>query len=82
MGQIADALRNNLRSWRNRMPAACGSSIRSCAHCRTAKASSQPTLGQRPDVQALLGSGSFQRQTVATLKRLCKRTASKAFQTA
>ena len=72
MGQIAETLRNNLRSLAESDARSLRELDQELSALRTTHAASQPELPKRPDVKALLGSGSFQQQTVATLKRLCK----------
>ena len=71
MGKIAEALRANLQ-------AVASSDARSLRELdqelrkATAPAASTPRLSGSERLTALLGTGSFQQQTVATLKRLCK----------
>ena len=79
MGQIADALRSNLQNLAQSDARSLRDLDQELRALRTTKASSQPTLGQRPDVQALLSGGTFQQHTVATLKRLCKTNGIKGF---
>ena len=81
MGQIADALRNNLRS----LAESDARSLRELdqelklSALHTTQSPSQPALPKRPDIKALLGGGTFQQQTVATLKRLCRENGIKGF---
>lgn len=71
MGKIAEALRANLQ-------AVASSDARSLRELdqelrkATAPAASPPQLSRSKRLTALLGTGSFQQQTVASLKRLCK----------
>ena len=71
MGKIAEALRANLK-------AVAASDVRSLREvdqelrASTAPAASTHKLTGRERLAALLGRGSFQQQTVPTLKRLCK----------
>ena len=71
MGKIAEALRANLQ-------AIAQSDARSLRELdqelrnATAPATATPQLTGRERMAALLGRGSFQQQTVPTLKRLCK----------
>lgn len=71
MGKIAEALRANLQ-------AVASSDARSLRELdqelrkATAPAASPPQLSRSERLTALLGTGSFQQQTVASLKRLCK----------
>lgn len=72
MGQLADALRANLKA----VAASDARALREIDQelkAATAQISSpaQPLSGQI-DSKALLGSGSFKQQTVATLKKLCR----------
>ena len=71
MGKIADALRANLRA----VAASDSRSLRDLdRELRTVSApgASAPPLKGRDRMAALLGKGSFQQQTVITLKRLCR----------
>ena len=71
MGKIAEALRSNLR-------AVAESDARNLRDIdqelrkATAPAASTHQLTGRERLAALLGQGSFQQQTVTTLRRLCK----------
>tara|TARA_B100000959_G_scaffold153238_1_gene160724 strand:- start:22 stop:387 length:366 start_codon:yes stop_codon:yes gene_type:complete len=70
MGQIADALRSNLRE-------IAQSDARSLRQIDEALKDARDAVGIHAitptrDVKALLGKGSFQQQTVATLKGLCR----------
>ena len=70
MGKIAEALRANLKA----VAASDARSLRELdQELFNAKAAVHSTpLQGREQLKALLGQGSFQQQTVATLKRLCK----------
>ena len=79
MGQIAEALRSNLRSLAESDARNLRELDQELSALRTNQPPSQPALSKRPDVKALLGGGTFQQQTVATLKRLCKVNGIKGF---
>lgn len=71
MGRIADALRDNLRT----IAQSDARSLRALDQelkAATAAASPPPALSGRDGVQALIGKGSFQQQSVATLRGLCR----------
>ena len=71
MGKIAEALRANLRS----LAESDARSLRELdqeLRNATAPATAPPQLTGRERMAALLGHGSFQQQSVATLKRLCR----------
>ena len=71
MGKIAEALRANLKA----VAASDARSLRELdqeLRASTAPAASTHKLTGRERLAALLGRGSFQQQTVPTLKRLCK----------
>ena len=71
MGKIAEALRANLKA----VAASDARSLREMdqeLRNATEPATAAPQLTARERMAALLGKGSFQQQTVATLKRLCK----------
>ena len=71
MGKIAEALRANLKA----VAASDARSLRELdqeLRNATEPATAAPQLTGRKRMAALLGKGSFQQQTVATLKRLCK----------
>ena len=78
MGKIAEALRANLQ-------AIAQSDARSLRELdqelrnATEPATAAPQLTAPERMAALLGKGSFQQQTVATLKRLCKEHAIKGY---
>ena len=71
MGKIAEALRANLQT----IAQSDARSLRELdQELFNAKAAvrSTPQMQGREQLKTLLGQGSFQQQTVATLKRLCK----------
>ncbi len=71
MGKIAEVLRANLQT----IAQSDARSLRELdQELFNAKAAAQntPQLQGREHLKALLGMGSFQQQTVATLKRICK----------
>ena len=71
MGKIAEALRANLQT----IAQSDARSLRELdQELFNAKAAmrSTPQLQGRQQLKALLGKGSFQQQTVTTLRRLCK----------
>ena len=71
MGKIAEALRANLQT----IAQSDARSLRELdQELFNAKAAAQntPQLQGREQLKALLGKGSFQQQTVATIKRICK----------
>ena len=71
MGKIAEALRANLKA----VAASDARSLRELdqeLRAATTPAASTPQLTGRERMAALLGHGSFQQQTVTTLKRLCR----------
>ena len=72
MGKIAEALRGNLRLLAESDARSLRELDQELNALRTTQSPSQLALPKRPDVKALLGGGTFQQQTVATLKRLCK----------
>ena len=77
MGKIADALRSNL----HQLAQSDARSLRAMEQeLRGAQdTESAPLFTAAPDAKALLGSGSFQQQSVATLKRLCKENGIKGY---
>ena len=79
MGQITEALRSNLQNLAQSDARSLRELDQELRALRTTQVSSQPTLAQRPDVQALLSGGTFEQHTVATLKRLCKTNGIKGF---
>ena len=79
MGQIAEALRSNLRSLAESDARSLRELDQELSALHTTQSPSQPALPKQPDIKALLGVGTFQQQTVATLKRLCKDNGIKGF---
>ena len=77
MGQIAEALRSNLRE-------IAKSDARSLRQIDEALKDARDAVGihvitPTQDVKALLGKGSFQQHNVPTLRRLCKENSIKGF---
>ena len=72
MGKIAEALRSNLRSLAESDARNLRDLDQELRALRDTHPSEQQVLPQRPAVKALLGGGTFQQQTVAELKRICK----------
>ena len=72
MGKIAEALRTNLRSLAESDARNLRDLDQELKDIRDTNVPEQRALPQRPEVKALLCSGTFQQQTVATLKRICK----------
>ena len=72
MGKIAEALRTNLRSLAESDARNLRDLDQELKAIRDTHVAEQRALPQRPEVKALLGSGTFQQQTAATLKRICK----------
>ena len=79
MGRLAEALRANLKS----VAASDARALREIDQELKAATSgvvpSEAQLSGQVDAKALLGKGSFQQQTVTTLKRLCKENGIKGF---
>ena len=72
MGKIAEALRSNLRSLAESDARNLRGLDQELRALRDTHPSEQQVLPQRPEAKALLGGGTFQQQTVAALKRICK----------
>ena len=72
MGKIAEALRSNLRSLAESDARNLRGLDQELRALRDTHPSEQQVLPQRSEVKALLGGGTFQQQTVAALKRICK----------
>ena len=72
MGKIAEALRSNLRSLAESDARNLRDLDQELRALRDTHPSEQQVLPQPPAVKALLGGGTFQQQTVAALKRICK----------
>ena len=78
MGKIAEALRANLQAIAQ-SDARGLRELNQELRAATAPAASTPQLTGRERMAALLGKGSFQQQTVATLKRLCRENGIKGY---
>ena len=76
MGKIADALRSNLQE----LAQSDARSLRAIDQELKAAREAQPPaeLKASIDAKALLGSGNFEKQSAAALKKLCKPTGSRA----
>ena len=73
MGKIAEALRANLQAVAQSDARALRELDQELKAATAAIAAPAPAaLSGRADVKALLGQGSFEQQTVKTLKQLCK----------
>ena len=72
MGQIAEALRSNLRALAESDARSLRGLDQELKAVRDAHPPRQQMLLQKPEVKSLLGNGTFRQQTVATLRRLCK----------
>ena len=73
MGQIAEALRANLKAVAESDARALRDLDRELKTASIQAAGSAPAaLPGQASIKALLGKGSFKSQTVSTLKRLCK----------
>ena len=78
MGRIADALRENLRT----IAQSDARSLRALDQelkAATAATCPAPALPGRDAVLALIGKGTFQQQSVATLKALCRQHGIKGY---
>ena len=71
MGKIAEALRANLQTIAQSDARSLRELDQELFNAKAAVRSTPQTQG-REQLKTLLGQGSFQQQTVATLKRLCK----------
>ena len=78
MGKIAEALRANLQAIAQ-SDARGLRELNQELRAATAPATATPQLTGRERMAALLGKGSFQQQTVATLKRLCRENGIKGY---
>ena len=72
MGRIVDALRATLKTVAESDARALRDLDQELRRVSDAARPTEPSLSGRVDAKALLGEGSFQQQTVANLKRLCK----------
>lgn len=79
MGQIADALRANLKAVAESDARALRELDYELKAVSAAAGDSVVGLPGRPDFKALLGQGSFKQQSVAALKRLCKQHGIKGY---
>ena len=79
MGQIADALRANLKAVAESDARALRELDHELKAVSAAARDSVVGLTGRPDFKALLGQGSFKQQSVAALKRLCKQHGIKGY---
>ncbi|KZR91874.1 hypothetical protein MITS9509_01795 [Synechococcus sp. MIT S9509] len=74
MGQIAEALRANLKAVAESDARALRDLDRELNNASMQAGAAQPAaLPGQTSIKALLGRGSFSSQTVSTLKRLCKK---------
>ena len=71
MGKIAEALRANLQTIAQSDARSLRELDQELFNAKAAVRSTPQLLGQQ-QLKALLGQGSFQQQTVTTLRRLCK----------
>lgn len=78
MGRLADALRANLKAVAE-SDARALREIEQELKAASNDSTSSPQLSGSVNAAALLGNGSFQQQTVATLKRLCKENGIKGY---
>ena len=78
MGKIAEALRANLQAIAQ-SDARGLRELNQELRAATAPAASTPQLSGQERMAALLGKGSFQQQTMATLKRLCRENGIKGY---
>ena len=72
MGLIADALRANLQTVAQSDARYLRELDQELSRARTLPEGQPPEAATRETVKALLGRGSFQHQTVAVLKQLCR----------
>ena len=79
MGQLADALRANLKAVAASDARALREIDQELKAATAQVASPAPALSGQIDQKALLGSGSFKQQTVLTLKTLCKQHGIKGY---
>ncbi|AII49679.1 hypothetical protein KR52_11075 [Synechococcus sp. KORDI-52] len=79
MGQIADALRANLKAVAESDARALRELDHELKAVSVPAGESEAALLGRNDLKALLGRGSFKQQTVVTLKRLCKQHGIKGY---
>ena len=79
MGELADALRAKLKAVAASDARALREIDQELKAATAQVASPSLVLTHQIDSKALLGSGSFKQQTVATLKRLCKQHGIKGY---
>ena len=79
MGQIADALRANLKAVAESDARALRELDQELKAVSVPPGESVAGLPGRPDFKSLLGRGSFKQQTVAALKKLCKQHGIKGY---
>ena len=72
MGRLAEALRANLKSVAESDARALREMDQELKAATSGFVPSEAQLSGQVDAKALLGKGSFQQQTVQTLRRLCK----------
>ena len=79
MGRLAEALRANLKSVAESDARALREMDQELKAATSGFVPSEAQLSGQVDAKALLGKGSFQQQTVKTLRRLCKENGIKGF---
>ena len=79
MGRLAEALRANLKSVAESDARALREMDQELKAATSGVVPSEAQLSGQVDAKALLGKGSFQQQTVQTLRRLCKENGIKGF---
>ena len=79
MGRLAEALRANLKSVAESDARALREIDQELKAATSGFVPSEAQLSGQVDAKALLGKGSFQQQTVKTLRRLCKENGIKGY---
>ena len=79
MGELADALRAKLKAVAASDARALREIDQELKAATAGVSSPTPALSGQIDSKALLGSGSFKQQTVATLKKLCRQHGIKGY---
>ena len=79
MGRLAEALRANLKSVAESDARALREMDQELRAATSGVVPPEAQLTGQVDAKALLGKGSFQQQTVQTLRRLCKENGIKGF---
>ena len=79
MGRLAEALRANLKSVAESDARSLREMDQELKAATSGFVPSEAQLSGQVDAKALLGKGSFQQQTVKTLRRLCKENGIKGF---